>query len=137
MNDNFCRMVADALTEQDAKEERRKLRPWVGAVVSGACLAALFVLATSAYAVPMLKSSDGSVALKLKDTPCSDEKVLFFLAQKVQPEFLGKFKDSVLTYGGREWKSCWIEHQGHIFSIDEEGAPMQPIPLQYFRENSI
>ena len=137
MNDNFCRMVADALTEQDAKEDRRKLRPWVQGAIGAGCAIALFIAAFNAIGAPMFKSSDGSVALKLKETPCSDEKVLFFLAQKVQPEFLGKFKDATLTYGGREWKSCWIEHQGHIFSIDEEGAPMQPIPLQYFRENSI
>ena len=112
---------------------RLTILPWL---IWGFVIATV-IWATSALAAPMFKSSDGSVALKLLATPCSDEKVLFFIAQKVQPEFLAKFKDAVLTYGGRQWKSCWIEYQGHIFSMDEEGAPMQPIPLQYFHENSI
>jgi hypothetical protein len=137
MNENLASMAAEAMRSHEAKEERRKLRSWAHYALGAGCALALFIAAFNAVAAPMFKSSDGTVSLRLLDTPCSNEKVLFFIAQKVQPEFIAKFKDAVLTYGGRDWKSCWIEYQGHVFSMDEEGAPFQPIPLQYFKENTI
>ncbi len=124
------------LTTCQAKEDRQRLRP-LSIVLAVMCILGLVYAAKEAYGAPMFKSDDGSVALKLLDTKCSDAKVLAFIAERVQPQYLGKFKDAVLTYGGKQWKSCWIEHQGHIFSIDEEGSPMQPIPVAYFHENTI
>jgi hypothetical protein len=85
---------------------------------------------------------DGQVAgLRLSNAPCTQPVVL----RHINPEWHSKFKAAVLTYGGKEWHSCYIEsdvvvngkEQKVIFSIDEEGAPFQPIPKSMFREDSI
>jgi hypothetical protein len=122
MNDNFCRMVADALTEQDAKEERRKLRPWVGAVVSGMCLALLFVATKSVYGaeVPAHVWSDGKTTINLMPGPCVEPVVKSFLESVGE---LPKFKaiESSWTYkDGKKMNhgGCWAE-----FTAKEAGAP--------------
>lgn len=90
-----------------------------------------------------------SVGLRLSDAPCTNEKVKAHLAAVIRPEYLDKFKAAVLTWGGRDWHSCWFtitvidqggrEHE-MVWSLDEEGSPFNPpygIPKQMFREDAI
>ena len=121
MNNDFCRMVADALTEQDAKEERRKLRPWVGMVLAGMCLAFLVVAAKNVYGqeVPVHVWSDGQTTIKLMPGPCTDKVVKPFLESVGE---LGRFKNiesSWLYKDGRRANhgGCWAE-----FSPKETGT---------------
>ena len=77
------------------------------------------------------------IALKLLETRCSDATVLKHLLSKSRPELLDKFKDARLTWGGKEWASCWIEFDGMVYSMDEEGSPLQPIPREMFVDDTV
>lgn len=125
--------------DEDTKAERAELRKLVGAVLLGLASAGLLLYAASAHAAPVFRgqSNDGKVmSLRLLNEPCA-EKVKMHLAVRVPAAFMEKFKAARLTFGGRDWDSCWVEHDGYVFSIDEEGAPLQPIPRTAFREESI
>lgn len=79
----------------------------------------------------------GKMSLTLKETQCSDADVLKHLLERVRPEFLSQFKDATLNWGGKDWASCWIDVQGVVYSMDAEGAPLQPLPREMFRESTI
>jgi hypothetical protein len=127
------------LTTQDAKEERCVLRGkllfW--ALILGMVLAAaLYPALASAYEV--FRSIDNTgrpAALKLHDKPCTNAKVQAKLYERLLDD--RRFKAATLTYQGRDWASCWVERQGTVLSIDEEGAPFQPVPRHLFRDESI
>jgi hypothetical protein len=135
MNDNFCRMVADALTEQDAKEERRKLRPWVGAVVSGMCLALLFVATKSAYGQGKEQSADvaqyGQISVYLYNKPCENKLVLGRLEERVHKTYRAgeAFHKSL---GHRELCYLRLEAYDSIFILDEHGD-MADLPKSDFK----
>lgn len=81
---------------------------------------------------------DGNpAALELRQTPCENAAVVKHLREKVKPEYISSFRAAVLTWGGKQWASCWIERDGVIFSIDEEGSYFQPTPRRFFRDNAI
>ena len=74
------------------------------------------------------RSGDELVVLKLTQNPCTDQKVLAHLV----PQYHAELRAAVLTYRGKQWSSCYIERGGYVHSIDEEGAPLQPIPRRAF-----
>ena len=76
------------------------------------------------------------MALRLLEPPCADATVLKYLTPKVAPDYLVKFKAAVLTWEGRNWESCWIEFDKVIYSIDEEGVQLQPIPKRLFKDEA-
>lgn len=130
MNEDFCRMVGQHLTTEQAKEQRKSLRQTVGAILSGLCLAGLFIAATEAYGVeiPVHVWSDGKTTIKLMPGPCVDPMVKPFLEAVGE---LPKFKaiESNWTYqDGRKQKhgGCWAE-----FTAKEAGAP-EPVFLLLF-----
>ena len=97
------------------------------------------------------QGADGQLAgLRLSEAPCVNEKVRLHLAKReVPPQYVEKFKAAVLTWGGRDWHSCWVkldltdqhgrEHE-MVWSIDEEGAPFNPpygIPFRLFLDDSL
>jgi hypothetical protein len=93
-----------------------------------------------ARAAPIFKAEGANgtpAALRLTAAPCTDAKVLEALREKVSPLLAGKFRAAVLSWDGRIWASCWIDLGGVVYSIDEEGAPFQPIPLELFRDDSV
>lgn len=107
-------------------------------------LLALFVGVGTAEAALnyRVESPNGTVGLRLSEAPCTEAKVLMH----IKPSFHSKFKAAVLTYGGRDWHSCYIEvetpdQQGKlipvIYSIDEEGSQFQPIPKRVFKDDTI
>jgi hypothetical protein len=94
----------------------------------------------TAHSAPVFKAegADGSHAgLRLLDAPCAEEKVLVHLRLRVQPALLPRFKAAVLTWGGRVWASCWIDVDGVVYSMDEEGSLFQPVPRPLFRDDSV
>lgn len=89
-----------------------------------------------AHAVPTFKANTqdgGQMVLQLLEEPCTNEKVL----QHIQPEHQFRFKAAKLKWGGADWASCWAEAGGTVFSIDEAGSPLQPIPRRLFRDDNV
>ena len=117
--------------------------PWlIWAVIAVGIILAV-ALATNAHAAPVFKNvgNDGNpLSLMLLYEPCTNEKVLGHLRAGVKEEYIPKFQAAVLHYGKKDWASCWIEIQGHVLSIDEEGFPLHPpdgIPRKLFLESSV
>ena len=107
---------------------------------SFALLVAAFIFLPMAAAAPTFKaqaSNGRAMSLKLLETRCSDPAVLKHLLAQVRPDLLDKFKDARLHYDGKDWASCWLALDGVVFSLDEEGAPLQPIPMDAFRDDSV
>jgi hypothetical protein len=126
------------MTDQEYEDlDRRELtilgRWFWGTVIA---VVAVFLWSVQAYAAKVFKAEgrDGNpAALRLFDKPCTDQKVL----SKVMEAMRDKLKAAQLTYGGAEWASCWIELNGSVYSIDEEGAPFQPVPRYLFKEEGV
>jgi hypothetical protein len=127
MNDNFCRMVADALTEQDAKEERRKLRPWVGAVISGMCLAILFAAAKNVYGAEgtLVYRDVAGNSLTLMKEPCP---------------LGGWFKNwqrALWVWKGEAQEACWsvqMTAQGEMVMTIDSSGDNGGIPPELFKK---
>jgi len=95
-----------------------------------------------ANAAPTFKGQgdNGPIVLVLLQDACKDEKVL----RHINQPFHAKLKAARLTWGGRQWSSCWIElemmsngrMEKFVFSVDEEGSPLQAIPRRAFRDHS-
>ena len=129
MNEDFCRMVGQHLTTEQAKEQRRSLRQTVGAILSGLCLAGLFVAATEAYGVevPLHVWTDGKTTIRLMPGPCTDPVVKPFLESVGE---LKRFKaiESNWTYRDGQKKThggCWAE-----FSAKDTGTV--PVFMMFF-----
>ena len=121
---------------QDEEEARDTLLPklfWA-AVIGLALAAALYPALSRA---DEFRSQDRSVALVRHDAKCDDADILAHILRLGGGDLLQQFKKATLTYGGRDWRSCWIEVDGMVYSIDEEGSPLQPLPARLFRGASI
>lgn len=77
------------------------------------------------------------VALVLHQGECVSPKVLAVIAAKINPAFHAGWRKAVLTYGGKDWESCWFLIGGVVYSLDEEGAQFVPIPRSQFRDSTI
>lgn len=77
-------------------------------------------------------TKDRSVGLVRHDVRCENSTILAHLVAMGAGQFLDQFKKATLTYGGRKWESCWIELDGFVMSVDEEGVPLEPIPSNRF-----
>lgn len=122
MNKDFCLMVADFLTEQDAKEDRRKLRPWVGAVVAGMCLAILFVAAKNAYGASYSLKAPNGDSVTLMDSPCT------------QGPWFKDWRAARFVYQGKSYESCWRVVQDTILVFDS-GGDVSAIPMAAFKKD--
>jgi hypothetical protein len=105
-------------------------------------MAILAVFMVSAIAQPVLlfhgrDNAGGLVVLRLMHSQCSNESVLAHLRRYANRDDFVQFKDARLTWGGRDWASCWIERDGMIYSMDEEGAPLTPVHKSGFLDRSI
>lgn len=99
-------------------------------------LGILFVGYAHSAEVFRSQRSDGSpVALRLSEKPCEDARVIAHLREALLDD--RRFKAATLTYGGRDWASCWAEIRGAVVSIDEAGSPLQPVPRARFRDEAI
>ena len=96
----------------------------------------ILALATaSVYAAPTFQgigSNNRPMRLVLYEEPCSPEVLLW-----LKPQLHDLFKRATLTWGDRDWKSCWLQWEGKVYSIDEEGSAFQPIPANLFFEPGV
>ena len=110
----------------------------VWALIIGFVLVLAVGFAYAGLRFEALGSDNRPIVLRLFITPCSNKMVLLHLRTRiVDSSYIAKFKSAVLTWRGKDWASCWIEVGGLIYSIDEEGAPLEPIPFGFFRNDSI
>lgn len=114
---------------------RRTLIAWLVVVVAGAGGLAYCARAGAAEVFRGFDRQGGVAALKLQEEPCTNKAVMEQLRKRALD--VRRFKAAVLTYGGRDWASCWIDLDDTVLSIDEEGAPFQPVPRHLFKDNSI
>jgi len=99
-------------------------------------LFALLALGFSVFASEVFTAKDGkeSVTLRLYDKPCTNPKVVAL----VQPSRLPLLKAATLTWtDGKDYASCWVDLNGTVYSIDEGGDPLQPIPRELFKVEQI
>lgn len=136
------------------KRERRRLiiLPWlVWAVIVGLAIGSVLYAGRvqAALSYEAMGGNGQAAKLRLSEAPCTNAKVIKHLHALIKPEYISQFKAAVLTWGGRDWHSCWlildlIDQNGRdvqtIWSVDEEGAPFNPpygVPRSLFREDSI
>ena len=121
MNDDFARMVGQHLTSEQAKEQRKTLRETVVAILSGLCLAGLFMAATEAYGaeVPVHVWSDGATTIRLMPGECVDKVVKPFLESVGELKRFKAVESSWLYKDGqrKEHGGCWAE-----FSAKDTGT---------------
>ena len=101
-----------------------------------ALLAVAFILVPTAWAqsavVFMSKDQQGRpMALWLFEKPCTAK-----VARHIRSEYRDLFRSSKLTWGGKDYESCWIVQGGSVHSIDETGELMLPIPIHLFRNDA-
>jgi hypothetical protein len=143
MNDNFCRLVADALVEQDAKEERRKLRDWVHYAIGAGFALALLISAFNAIGAEVYKATSGAglpVTLRITQEPCTDVNVLSHLKAGIQEKYIPMFKRAVLNWEGKVFEACWMQLGQTVLAIDSEGDPFNPpygVPRSKFRDDTV
>lgn len=81
------------------------------------------------------RSPRGEVVLVRHQEPCDDAAILLHLQRGGLGRIAHQFKRATLTYGGRDWKSCWIEVGEWVYSVDEEGSPLERIPVDRFKDD--
>lgn len=107
---------------------------------SFALLVALFIVMPAIFAAPTFRSTGNNgqpMSLTLLETKCSNAKVLAHIINRIRPELIDQLKNATLYWEGKSWASCWVEVDGVVYSMDEEGAPLQPIPRSAFLDNSV
>lgn len=73
-------------------------------------------LCSPAYAERTARNSHGG-AVTLHDTECVDPVAI----SKIKPEMLGKFKASTTSVPGRSIPGCWIQVDGDVVIVDNDG----------------
>jgi hypothetical protein len=119
--------------DDDAMQKCFVRRVMLGTLL-GALVAACVLYSVRPARADAYRSKNGEAALVRHQTQCDDADILTHILRLGGGELLGQFKKATLTYGGREWRSCWIEIDGMVYSVDEEGAPMQAIPASLFKD---
>lgn len=69
---------------------------------------------------------------RLKE-PCTDARILPHITESARPNF----KAGILQHNGKFYASCWVEFNGMVFSVDEKGDLLQPLPAGQFRDDTI
>lgn len=113
---------------------RQRLRLMVLWILFGAFIAACAVYGIKKARADEYASQRGEVKLVRHQAPCDDADIGAHILRLGGGELLGQFKKATLTYGGREWRSCWVEVHGMVYSVDEEGEPLQAIPASMFKD---
>lgn len=116
----------------DQEEQRDTLLPklfWA-LVIGLALAAALYPVFARA---DEFRSPDRSVALVRHDAQCDDADIVAHILRLGGGDLVDRFKKATLTYGGRDWRSCWVELDGMVYSVDEEGSPLQALPVRMFK----
>ena len=128
--------------------DEKAVRLYGGLILSLLAIAVLVVLLavfaprahanTTWSAVFKAEGQDGRpMSIRIYDRPCVNASVIKALVVTVKPEFLDKFRAAKLHWHGKDYEACWLEYGGMVYAIDEEGAPLQPLPKSVFGEDGI
>lgn len=126
-------MATDSEWFEGKRYHRKTCLPisfWIGVIALTGC----FLYGAKAFADTSFQAKDGSVKYVRHSAQCEDADILKYLLAMGAGHLIDQFKKGTLTYGGREWRSCWIEMQETVFSVDEEGSPLEPIPATLFKQ---
>lgn len=100
-------------------------------------IVALLIAATNAEAALVYRDEHSTEfqALELLDSRCRNPKILVVYKRfGADEKFLRELKAAKLTWAGKTFQSCWFKLNKHVLSIDEDGAPLQPLPLRMFKD---
>lgn len=82
-------------------------------------IALLLLLATvSAYAETRVFRFGNGNAVALADEPCHVPAIVAM----VKPEYQQRFKAGASVINGKTLQLCWIDFEGEVFVVDEEGT---------------
>jgi hypothetical protein len=134
--------------DEEARAERHELRKVIGILLVVGVLVGLFLGVAGCADAQSERSlvfralhRDGSPVVFRAFTakPCTDARILGFLKHKfgAPAELLPHFKASILTWQGKDWASCWIEQQGYVVSVDEEGSSFQPVRMSRMKDEAL
>lgn len=138
MLDNFG-SPAGADYEHEAERAGARRATRILAALLGIFLAAAVVIANASEVFRAGDQNGRPMSLRLLDEPCSPE-VVKWLPTRVQPQFHAAMRAAILNWGGRDWKACWIDVDGDVYSLDEEGVMLnggQGTPRRLFRDDSV
>lgn len=124
------------LRTDEARHERSYWRRVGFAIFLGIVLGVLMLPLHGAQAAEVFRNTDdkgGPAVLTLHKEPCSSADVLKHITAPFRP----LFRRATLFYWGRDWASCWYDHEGLVISVEEQGAQFQPLPRRAFKEESI
>ena len=85
---------------------------------------------------PQLVAQNGD-SITLHSSPCEDSTILAHIVASGGGHLLDKFKTATLLFKGQVFKSCWIESDGWVYSIDEAGDKLQPLLRADFKDKTI
>ena len=108
------------------------------AVIVAVLIFGPLIYLAQAQAAEVFRDKDdrgGPAVLKLSDKPCTNAKVRAHLFDKLLDD--RRFKAATLFYWGREWAACWVDRNGIVHSMDEQGAPLQPVPRTAFKDDAV
>lgn len=92
------------------------------------------LLARHAIAGEVLRGDDdkgGEMVLRLNPGPCHETVVRWF-PSRVYPEYREQMRDAELTWHGRQWHACWIDIEGRVYVLDEQGATLMGNGADFF-----
>ena len=96
----------------------------------------LFTWPAAVLADPVLAAQNGD-SLTLHSTPCENSAILAHIVATGGGHLLERFKSATLLYRGQTLRSCWIENEGWVYSIDENGDRLEPLLKADFKEKTI
>ena len=88
------------------------------------------------FADPQLVAQNGD-SLTLHSSPCEDSTILAHIVASGGGHLLDRFKTATLLWHGETLKSCWVESEGWVYSIDEKGDRLQPLLRADFKDRTI
>lgn len=122
--------------DEDEKLAERHFWRKIGFIIF-ATFALAVILSPLMAQADEVRTPDGQYGYIRHEAKCDDADILKHLAGMGAGSRLDEFKNGTLTYEGKNWRSCWIEVDGTVYSVDSEGAPFQPLPVSIFKKTGL
>lgn len=120
--------------EQERKHERWALRRIIVGIIAALVLGLGGAFWLKKALADEVRTPDGQYGYIRHEAQCDDADILAHLARMGAGAMLEQFKKGTLTHKGENWRSCWIEVDGTVYSVDSEGAQFQPLPVGIFKK---
>ena len=107
-------------------------------ITAAIALAFLIGTATANEIFTSKDLDDTTMSLELFQDQCVNAKILAWLVLNVNMPYVQRFQRARLHWKGKDWASCWIDIDGLVYSVDEEGVKLlPPIPRAMFKDTSV